>query len=131
MIQDNQLLQELTHTTHQKHCVGDNKALEKEPGHSVLQFDRVHACEAVGSQEQSCEVFSRYVRPCVNKPDQHDGFWNAQATEWLASSKTSDQSLGALALKYGLGTQYDPFESSALEHCMRSTAARRQKKIME
>ena len=56
----------------------------------------------------------RYTHLPVPKPAKHDTFWQAEASESVASARLCDQALGALALKYGLGTKYDPFIPGAL-----------------
>ena len=63
------------------------------------------------SEPSSCSPWDRNgcMHPSTRTPAEHDTFWQAQALECVASAKLCDQTLGALAMKYGLGTTYDPF----------------------
>lgn len=98
--------------------VAGHQVFGKEIQTPLTQPDHYLAHATVDPEEQSWIVSSRYMRPYVRKPEEHDGFWHAQTAECIASPKAKDQTLGSLASKYGLGTQYDPFRSSALEQCL-------------
>jgi hypothetical protein len=69
----------------------------------------------------------RPVQVLTCQPEQYHTFWQAQAAECVASSRMCDQALGALALKYGLGTKYDPFLPSDTATIMRKPAAASQR----
>lgn len=96
-----------------KHAAGRNALLCKEDdatafGSSQQLPASFYACSGVG-------VRSRKLFDRARKPEQHDKFWQAQAAECVLSSQSQcSQTLGALAVKYGLGTKYDPFATSEL-----------------
>lgn len=87
------------------------KVLEEEVHEIYSQQHRVGATDS-SEQGEVDAVPARYTRKAVQKPQQHDEIWRAQAADCAASQTTSVHTLGQLALKYGLGTQYDPFTTA-------------------